>query len=157
MRVGPRKGVSAGSTPGSGSALRWRLMNRRITSVFIITGLFTSNLAVGQEVTGADADSAYGKPMLAGHPIGSMIDVILAQTGDRITGKLIALWEDSFEIEVAKAPQVSGQRTAFADVQNVISNTPAAQSPPIARRRTPLVLHRSPAMPDRQTASVVAA
>jgi hypothetical protein len=98
------------------------IMSHRIITVVVIAAVFASSLAVGQDVTRENPDTAYGKLMLTGHPAGSMIDVILTQNDRRITGKLIGTSENSFEIETAKSHKVSRQKIAFSDVKLVIKH-----------------------------------
>ena len=99
-------------------------MSRRMVTVTVVSVLFASNLTVGQEARTQDLDSAaYVKLLLVGHPIGSVIDVILVQKGSRkITGKLVAVSENSLEVEQVRSGKLARQQIAFSDVKNVMKH-----------------------------------
>ncbi len=94
-------------------------MIRRIVAFIVVTVLLASDLAVGQEVTTQPGeDAAYAKLLLAGLPVGSKIEVVLAQKGSRtIRGKLVSVSEDSLEVEQIRSGKALRQRVPFSDLK----------------------------------------
>jgi len=92
-------------------------MTRRLIATVILTALFASDFAHGQNVAGQSWDDTDAKRLLVRNPIGSVIDVILIEKGSRIvTGRLVTVSGDSFEVENVKSPKLPRQKIAFADV-----------------------------------------
>jgi hypothetical protein len=96
-------------------------MIRRAVAVLVISILFASDLAVAQDAAGKAPDNAArAKLFLASIPVGTYIDVMLMQEGSRkITGKLVAVSEDSLEVQYVKSGTISSQKIALVDVRSV--------------------------------------